>query len=347
MWFFAETTMKSDRNNTKENLATKSLRLHMEDLMDDTDGKIEVEAYCQWLDALERGDDEELIDKFLMGELTEEDIVTNKKGERPVLKPSGGGVLGCFTRFSNIKGHFDATQEVLMEFGVLSQKAITSIARASRLIDLLRFANLNCHAQSYTVSESDHKIRDSESDKQDFQNLLCSEVHCAWKFLKEKHVKPFYFHFGNVLHMVQDLACHQGMSNPEHAYLDKGKDHRGESLSPDKSKKRYEVSKLASVFIIDKIFIEEIKLSKDLLNGYPLVKWSEYQTVRAVIKVVKEGIRFSLNPLKEWREEYIARWFEWSEAQSPEKNFEQMKPIIIDCLNLRQLNHLSSIEQVI
>lgn len=282
-----------------------------------------IEDYKSWLEKLKNGEPEDVIDQFLSPPPVPPE---SPKGEAPVLKPGGPGILGCMTRSSDTKGHFEATQEVLQEIKnedgspLLRPDAIKSIARASRLPDLMYFKDVRYHAQS-DVNKKYIPIN-SDEDKKTFQGFLRENIDIALEALKKTPCTKFFFHFGITLHMVQDLAAHQGMSNPEHACLDLL------GVSPDKSKQRFELAKSASRFLIREFFIEPLKENAEQLNSSPPEKWQEFETVKSFLKLGTAALSFELDPLKERDEEYISRWFRWVEGNSLEKALQQIQQII-------------------
>lgn len=308
---------------------------------------MEIDDYNKWLELLKNEEDDEKIDAFLHGSevsLTSNantSSLANKKGEMPVLKPGGPGILGCFGRHPTIKGHFGLTQEILQNSSLnLSESVIESIARASRLPDVLHFTDLRYHAQSKAYGkEQDYLPINPDIDKFKFQTLLHKEISAAKNSLNDDYIKnsperfakDFCYHFGFVMHLVQDLACHQGMTNPEHAYLDKEKNNKGEPLSPDSDEHRYSLAKEATIFTINHHFTEQISKKSQQLNDFAKeskITWSKFDKLKQILNLIVGSIDFHINALESRRKEHQSRWFNWN-ARKIEQSLENMKPIII------------------
>jgi hypothetical protein len=258
-----------------------------------------------------------------------------KKGEQPVLKPGGTGIMGCFGRHPTIKGHFGLTQEVLSQENSLnlnlSNSVVESIARASRLPDVLHFSDLRYHAQSQAYDkDNDYLPLNPQADKVAFQQLLFQEIKSAKDALDNNQMQDFCYHFGFVIHMVQDLACHQGMTNPEHSYLDEQKDHKGESLSPDLSIPAYDLARMATVFTITHHFAEQIRKKSGQLNDFAAhskITWSKFDKVKNILQLILGYIEFQTYTLKVRTEAHKSRWFSWN-VRKLDQALENIKTII-------------------
>lgn len=302
--------------------------------------------YNKWLELLRNEEDDEKIDEFLNGkEVTlstnsnstaiNSTLVTIKNGEQPVLKPGGPGIMGCFGRHSVIKGHFGLTQEVLTNEPSLnlnlSNSVVESIARASRLPDVLHFSDLRYHAQSQAYGkDKDYLPINPASDKLAFQQLLFQEIKSAKDAIDNNEMQDFCYHFGFVMHMVQDLACHQGMTNPEHSYLDEQKDHKGESLSPDLSIPAYELARKTTIFTINHHFIEKIRQKSEQLNDFAAqskITWSKFDKVKNILKLIIGFIEFKTYALEIRTEAHKSRWFNWN-VRKIDESLENVKAII-------------------
>lgn len=300
---------------------------------------MQIDDYNKWLELLKNEEEDDKIDTFLNGAevvLSANPISpVTKKGEQPVLKPGGSGIMGCFGRHPAIKGHFGLTQEILSrEVSLnlnLSDSVIESIARASRLPDILYFRNLQYHAQSKAHDkDNDYLPMNPDADKAVFQKLLFQEIKSAKDALNNNLAQNFCYHFGFVMHMVQDLACHQGMTNPEHAYLDGQKDDKGESLSPDLSIPAYELAKKTTVFTIDHHFAKQIREKSDQLNNFAThskITWSKFDKVKNILQLTIGYIEFQTYALKTRTEAHKSRWFSWN-VRKLDESLENVKNII-------------------
>ncbi len=282
----------------------------------------ELNEHLAWCEMFMNETPEKDIDLFLRSEDT-----ATVGGH--VYKPGGPGILGCAKR-ADVPGHFEITKKVLEELKddkgnpLLNSNLINCISRASRLPDLIYFEDLRYHAQS-TVNES-YLPSDPEEDKKKYQTLLHKQIKLAKSALEENSpdFQKFLFYMGITIHMAQDLPAHQGMTNPEHAYLDH-KDH-----SPDNSMIRCQLGEETTLFFVNKFFIKDLKEFSPKLQKFKPSQWTEYESPCNYIDLLNGIGKFLRKRLLSDDEKYQARWFDWSEETDTKKEaLDQIKKILV------------------
>jgi hypothetical protein len=169
---------------------------------------------------------------------------------RQPIFPGGGRWLFCHhtTQEGNL-GHYEATLKVL--FGLredgefdFSDSFCLSLAVASRLPDLLHFEDHVYHATS-DLDENETPIS-VKKGKEGFLAALRERILATHQAVVNQEALDYFRELGACLHMVQDLVAHQGMSNAEHAYLDRLHD------SPDASVGKFRLAKrLCKSFLLN------------------------------------------------------------------------------------------------
>jgi Zinc dependent phospholipase C len=235
------------------------------------------------------------------------------------------------------KGHFGLTQEALAYNPSLNlnHSVIESIARASRLPDVLYFTDLRYHAQSQSYDkDKDYVPVNPEADKATFQKLFCEKINSAQEAIKNNFLQDFCYHLGFVLHMIQDLACHQGMTNPEHACLDRQKGRKGESLSPDLSQPSYDLARMASSWVIEHHFANSIREKAGKLkelSANSKITWSKFDKVKSSLELISGNIEFFflkyINGLEYVKDEHKSRWFT-EDVRQLDKSLNQIKTLV-------------------
>jgi Transglutaminase-like superfamily len=127
----------------------------------------------------------------------------------------------------NSPGHYEITEEVTKLMGFF-EDSVTVASDAAQDPDFYDWNTPSAHAQT----DYDEKCGPAETEKQSISNYLhWMEEHI--KNLREASSSPrnALFFLGYVLHGLQDLVSHRGITNPMHSYesyIDPGKDHDGD-----------------------------------------------------------------------------------------------------------------------
>lgn len=132
--------------------------------------------------------------------------------------PSGGWI----NLWLNI-GHYEVTQDAAERFG-FSSAAIDILRDAAQDPDFYEFTHPAAHAQSpdsVAFMESG-AARDEAIEQaiQAYKQWVLNVVGRMFRFLMNNDIRETIYLLGYVLHAIQDLGPHGGMSNPEHAALD-------------------------------------------------------------------------------------------------------------------------------
>lgn len=143
-----------------------------------------------------------------------------KRGPKVNMKktrlPSGGWLSRMTGDWE--PGHLEITSEVLKGFG-FHENAIDIIGDASQDPDFYDWLTPCAHAQT----ENDEMGRTIESREEAERNYIHWIKGLTERILKVTHQdnRSGLFLFGYVLHGIQDLATHKGITNAQHAYLSK------------------------------------------------------------------------------------------------------------------------------
>lgn len=162
----------------------------------------------------------------------------NERKGMPDLKdtrlPSGkgGGLLGwAYSIIDNSPGHYDITTEILKSF-IFSKDAVSVASDAAQDPDFYEWSNPRAHAQ--TDNDSQGRTNEtSDAAKSQYINWVKLIIN---KFFSSTLPSYKLFYLGYVLHGIQDLAAHQGVTNAQHSYesyiypgIDKDCDHLPEN----------------------------------------------------------------------------------------------------------------------
>lgn len=115
-------------------------------------------------------------------------------------------------------GHFDITTEALKEFGFAGEANDVS-GDASQDPDFYDWYTPSAHAQT----ENDEEGRTSETKEQACSKYTDWIKELTGRLLNTtpKDIRTGLFFLGYVLHGIQDLATHKGITNAQHAYISK------------------------------------------------------------------------------------------------------------------------------
>lgn len=143
-----------------------------------------------------------------------------RRGDKVHMKktrlPSGGWLSRITGDWE--PGHLEITGDVLRSFG-FSENAIDVVGDASQDPDFYDWNTPYAHAQT----NNDEEGRTAESQKEAQANYLSWIKRLTERLLSitEKDVRSGLFMFGYILHGIQDLATHKGITNAQHSYLSK------------------------------------------------------------------------------------------------------------------------------
>jgi len=152
----------------------------------------------------------------------------NKVNMKKTRLPSGGWLSRITGDWE--PGHLEITEEVLREVG-FSEKAIDVVSDASQDPDFYDWYKSCAHAQT----NNDPQGRTNESIQEATGNYLSwmKELMKKLVAMTQTDVRSGLFFLGYILHGIQDLAAHKGITNAQHAYISKL---FGKSNDPDHQK---------------------------------------------------------------------------------------------------------------
>ncbi len=270
-----------------------------------------MQEYLEWLNLVDKDASEEKIDAFLAGNFSTE-ISNIGCAEKPILLPGGDGALGHYTRMckKGFVGHFEITYEILKKKNTLfSEEFLRNISRAARLSDLLFFDDLAYHAQ--TKHDVSYLPIEIEHCKKNSMQLLAKLTARAKEFYRILNIEEFIYVLGLALHLVQDISSHQGMTNPEHVFLDNIK------KSPDLNEGFLELSKKLTIQYLNSNF--ESELSDETIVSYRNeISWKSFLFKKnpsiltniffVLPKSIKDYLKINLDEISE---KHISRWFSY------------------------------------
>jgi hypothetical protein len=124
-----------------------------------------------------------------------------------------GGFLSTITGDTS-PGHLELTSDALAQFG-FSEDAISIAGDAAQDPDFYEWYNAAAHAQTNCALDTGAT---SQSETDAINAYLAWCVGKKDNFLSAKTDEHALFFLGYLLHGVQDLASHQGVTNSQHAY---------------------------------------------------------------------------------------------------------------------------------
>jgi predicted transglutaminase-like cysteine proteinase len=145
-----------------------------------------------------------------------------------------GGYFRLLTGDSS-PGHLEITQEVLESMG-FSSNAVSVASDAAQDPDFYEWENPAAHAQTNCTNEGWPTESESEAISQ-YQKWINEKVVSMRK--PDLSPKNALFFLGYVLHGVQDLASHQGITNAQHSYesnINPGSAQDGDHLPANRDK---------------------------------------------------------------------------------------------------------------
>lgn len=265
-----------------------------------------------WLNKINSGN-EQNVDDYLSSILSQKETEI-KKGYKEVFHP--GGSLSCSLSFLVKKGHYELTERLLTDIChelITSDIAIKNFARASRLSDLLHFEELDYHAQSHTKENGDLVYLEREPNIEGFIVFLRQQLTQLDISIQESNEESIFYYTGILLHAVQDLACHRGMTNPEHATYNK------QGKSPDNNEKLYDFGYLVTAEFLKQHLLTRLKGVKELLNQCQEIKWKNFNKVQALLSLAYPAFKFKyLFLLEEIGDSNSMTWFDWYNSNNAE-----------------------------
>lgn len=125
---------------------------------------------------------------------------------------ASGGPLAFVTG----PGHYEITEEVLKEFK-FGDDAVSIVADASQDPDFYDWSKPRAHAQTDNYEDGNT----SESKKDAVGNYISwiGGLNNTMISAAEKDPRHGLFYLGYILHGIQDLAAHKGLTNAQHSYL--------------------------------------------------------------------------------------------------------------------------------
>lgn len=140
----------------------------------------------------------------------------NKVNIKKTRLPSGGWLSHMTGHWE--PGHLDLSKEVLRDLG-FSESAIDVVGDASQDPDFYDWYAPYAHAQ--TSNDPEGKTNQSKEESignyQNWMKTLNQKLIAS----TQKDVRSGLFFLGYVLHGIQDLATHQGITNAQHSYVSK------------------------------------------------------------------------------------------------------------------------------
>lgn len=263
----------------------------------------------EWLNWPEEADEEKVYE--FLGEQISEAVEVEKvdNGYRKIFYPDK--LWACILSFPKLKvinGHYEMTEEVCKTCGVLSElndHTVKNFARASRLPDLMYFDKLVYHAQSETDEQNKTLTEFGDGDRDQFAKFLQSYLDSLDKAIASADFEEIYFIVGVLFHAIQDLGCHQGMTNPEHSYYNK------QGCSPDADSQRYKFGLQVNQQFANRFIATRLVNVKDQLNQTGRIHWRKRYLQVGYIKFIKDALKFKHAALAELKDKNMGQWFKW------------------------------------
>jgi hypothetical protein len=186
-------------------------------------------------------------------------------------------------------GHLEITGEVLRNFG-FHENAIDVIGDASQDPDFYDWYNPRAHAQT----NNDESGRTTESLEEAEKNYITwiSQLTETLVSVTDHNIRSGLFFLGYILHGIQDLATHKGITNAQHSYVSKlfGRKDDPDHIEENRVKAR-EYSKRYIEY-----FRKRYRKSYEKMMGYKgrLLPWDKLMPKEKNDLLNKEG--WDLNP---------------------------------------------------
>ena len=244
------------------------------------------------------------IDQFL--NMHYSNAILPQSSYRLSLYPGGGGALGCYSRLKGARqGHFEVTKLALNSINSgLNKTAILSIARASRLPDLLHFNDLEFHCM--TELDKNKIPIDRNQSIMKCKTLFQNTIFKAIMAINQLRFKDFFFEIGIFFHIVQDLVIHRGMTNVEHIYLD------NIGSSPDLNTSAINFAVRLSKDYYNLFFLNIVKKIVNQLNQENEVLWGEYNTISNFAGIMFSDLSDDVSNFDPKNSNNISRWLKFN-----------------------------------
>ena len=212
----------------------------------------------------------------------------NKVNMKKTRLPSGGWLSRITGDWE--PGHLEITEWILKSFD-FSEDAIDVVGDASQDPDFYDWYTPCAHAQT----DNDRDGRTSESREQATGNYLkwIKDLHGRLIAAIEVDIRSGLFLLGYILHGIQDLATHKGITNAQHSYVSKI---LGKKNDPDHDAHNREKAKQYSSIYID-FLKKKYAGSYKKLKGYQgrVFLWEKLMPSEKATLLKKEG--WDLTPL--------------------------------------------------
>lgn len=122
-------------------------------------------------------------------------------------------------------GHYEVSQRAMLEaqrqLGITwAASLVDLIANAAGDPDFYDWATPAAHAQTFSSDETGKVGESQDVARKNFQEWMASYARKAIASCKANEASDAAYYFGYMLHAVQDLAFHEGITNAEHSFLD-------------------------------------------------------------------------------------------------------------------------------
>jgi len=291
-----------------------------------------IKEYKKWYQLLNNKEvTAKKLDDFIISPKPPEDQTLDKED---TLLPGGPGMLGCFSRFEGVAlGHYEATAEALKDFFTNKSNIIDSIARAARLPDLMHFNELKYHAQSSV--NNDYVPDKSQEEKVAFFEFVEKKISIIISNLTALSDNPnnypltvqhTLFEMGTLCHLIQDLAVHQGITNPVHLFKDKN------NRSPDNNPLTYKLAVRLTKKVFSYHFSDYFQNDgiQKAFNEAKIKPWRFYTPLKKFLDCVFNGIKYKMNSLPEnAKDDCFLKWFKWNDnKECLEKTIKALHPLL-------------------
>ncbi len=140
-----------------------------------------------------------------------------------------GGVIMLCLNGKIVRGHYELTRDALNHAGFIGRSGVEFVASAARDPDVYEWNNPSAHGQTDSRASSHDPMAPADPGiwKANYRAWMELNIHRVVDACKANRPIEAGYVLGYVLHGVQDLATHHGITNPEHSYL------ASEKINPD------------------------------------------------------------------------------------------------------------------
>lgn len=138
---------------------------------------------------------------------------------------TGGLSLAFMLGHAGDAGHYEATRAAMVsaqgKLEVMWPPALLDlVSDASGDADFYDWGTPAAHAQARNNEDNGEIIEQSDEAKKNFNAWVAGYAKLAMDKCKAGQASDAAYYIGYMLHAVQDLAFHEGITNAEHSYLD-------------------------------------------------------------------------------------------------------------------------------